>query len=455
MPSEEEILKYVIDKSQAEAQLDQLQQRLEEFKAKRAAGEDTSEIEAQINKQITGLGKLADKEQETAGATEDLVKQKDKLSSVMRVLGGQSAGMVGDLGGVIELLMSMGPAAAGAAGALAGITLATAAYQKFNEEMKEAIQLQRDHNQAVTEGKLGEMAGLTGLRDQLEALGGLDRLGDAYGMMGRLGRKHGFERERAAEVAGLGVMAGLGVEETAMLSHAMRSGGAQVETPQQAQQLVDMLKADQEAYGRAQANLSTITKSPPGMLAQAKAEQYGVGTPELRAAERVWEALGDKGKLPEGVKSVDDLMALIQGGDELRAKVMTRRAAEEADLLRAGQGGGVSLLASRIFNWWRGESTGALEQRFRATERANRLYEREMLREGGGMSAAVDPDWQPTPSDGARPVQSVVNNYNNIRVGSITNTADRKTRGWNPTWGVTPGDGSTIRTKHGMEGVPS
>ena len=66
------------------------------------------------------------------------------------------------------------------------------------------------------------------------------------------------------------------------------------------------------------------------------------------------------------------------------------------------------------------------------------------------MPVAVDPDWQSAPSDGARPVQSVVNNFNEIRVGSITNTAPHKTRHWHSTWSVVPGDGGSIRSKDGM-----
>ncbi|GAG44833.1 unnamed protein product, partial [marine sediment metagenome] len=77
MPGEEEILTYTLDVSDVEAKAGRLQELLEQIKAKRAAREDTSELEAQAGKEIDALGKLADKEQETAGATGDLVKQKD------------------------------------------------------------------------------------------------------------------------------------------------------------------------------------------------------------------------------------------------------------------------------------------------------------------------------------------------------------------------------------------
>ncbi|HUU98546.1 MAG TPA: hypothetical protein VM487_22660 [Phycisphaerae bacterium] len=448
MPHEEEILKYTLDVSDVEAKAARLNELLDQIKAKRAAKEDTSALEAQVGKELDGLGKLAEKEMETAGATEELTKQKQKLTAVARLLGGEFSGAVRDIGGMVELLMTMGPVAAGAAAALAGISVATAAYQKFREELEKAIEKQKELNEAVSAGKLGEMAALTGLRDELEALGGLDRLGEAYGMMQRLGRKYGFEAGRGAEVAGVGVMAGLNVEETAIVSHAIRSSGAQVETPQQARQLIDMLKGDPEAYGRAVANLSEIKESPPGKLAQAIAEGRGIGIPEQSAAERALETLKDRGWLPAGIESADDLRSYIQGADEVRRKLKVRRTVEGL--------GERARLTSKFAGWLSGEeleTLEALEEQARAHGRASAVYEREVAREGGGMSVAVDPEWQPTASDGARPVQSVVNNFNDNRItaGTIYNTKDKRTRLGHPAHGrVDVGSSNFGRTNHGM-----
>jgi len=153
MPGDEEILKYTLDVSDVEAKAARLQELLEQIKAKRAAKEDTSELEAQASKEIDGLSKLADKEKEAAGATEELVEQKDRLGAVTRVLGTRFSGMVGDLGGVIELLMEGGKAAIAFGGGLAALTVGIIVIQKVRDALREAREEQEKWNQAVLEGK--------------------------------------------------------------------------------------------------------------------------------------------------------------------------------------------------------------------------------------------------------------------------------------------------------------
>jgi len=328
MPGEEEILKYTLDIGDVEAKGQRLQELLEQIKAKRAAKEDTSELEAQVGKEIDGLGKLADKEQEAAGTTEELTKQKDKLSSVMRVLGSQSAGMVGDLGGVVELLMQGGKNALMFGGALAGITAGVMAVQKLRDALREAREEQEKLNQAALEATLGAVERGGPLAAQLLALGGIEQFDEAARMFDSLRKAYGFKPGEAAQPAALATMAGLSVEQAGMMQIAM-GRGAQVGTAAEAQQLFATMQPDVAAELRGQ--LAGYAKLQQQRIEAGVAQEEiptGAQLTPIQALYRKLDRLGVLGLgAYEGVESVEDLQKKVEDAERLvREKAEAREA---------------------------------------------------------------------------------------------------------------------------------
>ena len=104
MAKETEVFKLDLDTATLEKKAARVEQLMSDLKGKRGRGEDTTETERQLHKELDGMAKLGQQEKKAAGTTEELVKQKEKLGSAMRVVGSSAGGMVADIGGVIELM---------------------------------------------------------------------------------------------------------------------------------------------------------------------------------------------------------------------------------------------------------------------------------------------------------------------------------------------------------------
>lgn len=217
----------------------------EEITAKRAAGQDVSELEVKLGREVDALGKLGQKEKEAAGETENLLRQKDKLANVVSVLGGRFGGLVGQLGGVVEMMMRGGKAALGLGAGLAVVTTLITAYQRFTAAVKRAVEEQERLNQAITKQKYAQM----GLQGQMEVE--LEKYGlrtpegaqAAWTMHARLMKQYGFDQQRAAGIAPMAVAAGLSLEDAARL--ALYGGqGMPVTSPQQARELLERVRAE-------------------------------------------------------------------------------------------------------------------------------------------------------------------------------------------------------------------
>lgn len=194
MPNEEEILRFKFDLTDVEAKVKRLQQLLEEIKAKRAAGEDVSKLEVQFNKELDGLSAVTRKQEQASTSTQDLIKQKEKLANVVQLVGGRFSGMIGALGGVVELLLAGGRAAIGLGAALIGLTAGIAVIQKIRDAAKEATEHQERFNEAASKmqfaklgptAQMGEVLRRFGARPEAEAPAKAlyDRLGAHWGMV--------------------------------------------------------------------------------------------------------------------------------------------------------------------------------------------------------------------------------------------------------------------------------
>ncbi|HUU97084.1 MAG TPA: hypothetical protein VM487_15200 [Phycisphaerae bacterium] len=430
MPSEEEILKYTLDVSDVEAKAGRLNELLEQIKAKRAAGGDASELEAQVGKELDGLGKLADKEKEAAGATEDLLGQKQKLTAVVRLLGGEFSRVVGNLGGVVALLTSMGPAAAGATAALVGISVVTAGYQKFNEELQKAIDKQTELNQKVLEGKEAAIERGGGLAETLLGMGGISRFDDAALMMDRLRKQYGFGEGVAQQAAAVGTMAGLTVEQTGMLAVAQMQG-ARFPTAQAAQESFGGLQPEAAAGLRDQ--LGAFKATAAAQRQQRRAQLFDMPTAaRFSDIEALFTDLKDAGRLPEGVSSADDLRRMIDEGGVLRGRIQRMEGEEASPEYRA---------TPRV------RETMALRvarARFAKMHEVWRLYEDYT----GGQSAPVDIGEAPG-AGGDSPAVPQFITIHNERVGTMYKLPNPLTRNAHWGLGVEVNAGNSVRSKNG------
>jgi hypothetical protein len=409
MAGEEEILKFTIDKSDADAKLADLEQRLENLKAKQAAGQDTSELEAQFAKEADGLERIAKREKEGAGATEDLVKQKEKLTAVISSLGGQFSGLAGNLGSVIELMLKGSHTAIGLGAALAAITLAISLYQKLKDSIKESVEEQQRLNEAVAEGNREAAERGATLAEQLLSRGGITRFEDASRMADALSKGYGFRPEQAQAAAALGTMAGVSVEDAAVLAVA-RIQGVQLATPEDAQRFLAQARPEVLDWYREQAEAFRTTEA-----AQAERLRAAVAAPTggRRPAEEVlFDVLKGRGELPADVENVDQLRTYLQ-----RARRIVQLETE-----RSEQG-----MITGIY--YEEGVPGTWKLRPEEIREARRLT--WLLEQSAGGTGRLDRSWTPQAGGGA-PLLVV---QHNERIGTIIgNNGNKKTRPWKNPW---------------------
>lgn len=133
-----DLMRLELDTAQAEAKTRNLIELLGKVAIAGANKQDTSGLERQINAEVEVLSRSTGKTKEAQSTIEAVIKQKEKLGSVIAVLGGQFAGYTGQLGNVVQLFMTLGTAAVLPAAVLTGITLFARAWAGAAEEIKKA-----------------------------------------------------------------------------------------------------------------------------------------------------------------------------------------------------------------------------------------------------------------------------------------------------------------------------
>lgn len=250
MADQKEILRYEFDITDVEAKTAKLRQMMDEIKAKRGAGEDTSELEAQFHKEADALGRSTQATKQASGATEDLVRQKDKLANVVSLVGGQFGGLVGQLGNVVELIMRGGKAAIGFGVALVALAAGAKVFRDIKAAAEEAAKAQERYNEAVRAGQSLKLTETQAMASQLETWGARTEANvkAAEEMHRRLRKDYGTPTGLAAQTASLAVAAGLSVEDAARL-RVLIGGEASISTPEEAQQALEQARKDQTYEG--------------------------------------------------------------------------------------------------------------------------------------------------------------------------------------------------------------
>ena len=299
-----EIMTYKLDLTDVEVKARRLQQIAEEIKAKRGRGEDTSVLEEGLKKEIDGFGRLIPAKQKDKSATDDVIRSKEKLAQTVALLGGSFGGLIGNLGGVVELLTAGGTASLSLGVALAGLTTGIAYLSRLREEAERAADAQERFNKAVSESQLAKLGEEGQIGAHLARWGAATpaNVSAASQLAQDLQRDYGMESGQRAKIAAAVTAGGgfLDAEGAAALG-VLDSAGASIDSPAAARHawwtalgkrnfgaLMDTAKAYAQTSGALKIRAEAMT---PG--ARGRSDM----TPEAMA----FEMLRSQGRVPEGM----------------------------------------------------------------------------------------------------------------------------------------------------------
>ncbi|MFH1730335.1 MAG: hypothetical protein ABIF82_01640 [Planctomycetota bacterium] len=265
---ETEVFRLDLDTSQIEKKAARVEQLVADIKGKRAKGEDVSDLERNLNKELDGLGKLAAQEKKAAGSTEELTKQKEKLGAAVRVMGGQFSGAVGDVGGLVELLMSGQRAAIGFGGALAGLTAVISVVGYIRAEFAKLREEQEKLDESYKTLKTSFAGASDAMGDTLQRYGALNAETEkAAGNIRRQIERAGFKRETAVTVAPLAAMEQMTADE-AILAAQLQAMGVALEP------------------GQVKKTIAELQQRRPGVIAGAREQIAALGETEVGGRRR-------------------------------------------------------------------------------------------------------------------------------------------------------------------------
>ena len=339
MGEQREVLRYELDITDVESKTRKMEELLVQLKAKRAAGDDTSELEAQISREADSLTNVTKAWRRCGDATEDVIRQKDKLAQTVSLLGGRFGGLVGQLGSVAELLVSAGRAAIGFTVALAGVTGVIAIYQKLRDELRKTVEEQERLNEAQRQGKREQMGTAATIAEGLADLGAGGRANEdaAWDMKRELMRQYGFSPEEAQRAAVMATAAGIGrPEEAAALSGLMRSG-ARVASGEDARRAVAAAQEGGE-YARALKAVQARGQGEAARRYKAQGEVMPANAPHLTPEELLYEALVSEGKINPEEMPFEEFRKGVDEAEHAEGRIAKRRDAIERTKAIGGRG---------------------------------------------------------------------------------------------------------------------
>jgi len=292
MPDETEIFRLDLDTSQIERKAARVEQIVADIKTKRGKGEDVSDLEQSLNKELDSLGQLAQQEKRATTTTEDLVKQKEKLAAAMRMVGSQSSGLVGDLGGVIELVMNGQRAVIGLAGALAALGAVVGVVQHVRAEFQKLREEQERIDQTYQKMKQGFMDTSLAMAETLQKTGTLtDETWQASQSLFKALTAR-FGRDVARQIAPLAAMEGVSGQEAALAAQ-LQLMGARFEPGEMREGLAKLSAEKPEAVAAA---LAQIARLPEEIARQrvVSAEAIPGGLPRSTPEEHVLDYLRER-----------------------------------------------------------------------------------------------------------------------------------------------------------------
>lgn len=292
MAEEKEILRYELDLADVEAKAQRLRILTEQMRAATAKGENTEELQQQIQGEVNALASMGAEQKKAASTTEELIRQKEKLTSVVGLLGGSFGGTVGQIANMIGMLVAANPAIAGVAAGLAALTVGIQIFKSIQDEAKKATEEQERYNAAVAKGQelRGQVA--AGVADRLASWGRRtpESVRSGLELQQRLGENWGVPESDATKVAALAAGAGMGEEDAAVL-RVLIAQGANIETPEQAQRAIAELRRSGK-HGAALGLAHQWASDQVGTAERVRASAPGrVTQPEMRPEQAAYAAL--------------------------------------------------------------------------------------------------------------------------------------------------------------------
>ena len=315
MAKKRDVYEVDLDIAAVEKKAARLAQLVEDLKAKRASGQDASKLEEAVNKELDGIGKLAKAEKEQAGATEELVQQKDKLAGTIGILSGQMGGFIGQLGTVGELMLSGSRAAVAFGGGLAAITGIVAAVQALAASWREVKEEAEAADKAARQYRAGVRDANAPIAEQLQALGILSDTN-----LQQAGRRRasieqaGFTRSAAQTAAVLGQAEGLSGAEQ-LLAAQLGVSGVSFDPGKVRETIDEIRRQSPQLLSQAQAQVEALRNTDIGRLRAARSER-DPGASGFTAFDRAREVVGE-----EAFEQFREGAEFLEGNRNARAEV--------------------------------------------------------------------------------------------------------------------------------------
>jgi hypothetical protein len=346
MASEErEILKYELDLTDFEAKAARAQQLVEQIKAKRTAGGDSSELEQQLGKELEAFQKLVPSQKEAKDATEQLIASKHKLASVVSLVGGQFGGEIGQVANLVSILGTAGTTVGGVAAGLAAMAILIQVFRSIAEEAKKATEQQWKFNDAVAASQRLKQATANSIAEALEHLGleyrTPENVKSAEEMRARLRKGYGIEEGRATTAATLATAAGEDTDAAAVLN-VLAGQGVSIDSPEKARLVLGQARATGQ-YDKLLAAAGRYRLDKAGVAAAQKALVPGQsGGAGVSPEQATYDAMKEQGALESMGLPADTTFAQFQAkgmAAEVAAKELPGLEEKLRDLRKSGRKG--------------------------------------------------------------------------------------------------------------------
>lgn len=360
MADEKEILRYQLDISDVEAKAARIQQLVADIARTQAGGGNTAELEATLGREVVGLANFARESNRAGGAAGELIRNKQKLAAVVAMTGGEFGGLVSRLGTVVTLLLSMGPAVAGVAAGLAGLSIAQGVWRGIAEEAERARKAAEDYRTALDRINAERGQAVGGMTDILASAGlATGPTVRAAQQMARELEGMGFDPQRAAQIAAKGIVGGARTARESATGYYAQLGGWDVGQPGALRAFLE--RGPVEAVMAAEAQVDAAAgieagRVPPALRVQEMLARRGEAISTTEIEQRAARAR----ELAARRRRAQEAMAAIEAGRETEEH---RRAAVELDIAE-GTGQLLSLLGptERARMWQRAAERWAREQ---------------------------------------------------------------------------------------------
>ncbi len=312
--SPKEILSYKLDLAEVESGARRMQALLAEISTRKAAGQETLGLEEQLQREAAAMGRLAPQAKQAESATAGLLKEKEKLASVVGLLGGQFGGMLGQLANVVAMIGTGGKLLIGFGAALAGITAGVEAYRQFSQSIKEAVEQQEKLNAAIEEANRLRLGRAESIAAELAKAGQATprNVAAANAMDVKLRERFGLPDDVSRGIAAQAAGAGIGDVETAAQLAMLQMRGARIEGMESIDKALAQMERDAELGPQLLAEAQAFSQTPGAIHTRALALGEEKMPPRTRAMSDAFESLKRAGTLPAGVDSPEKLRGLIE-----------------------------------------------------------------------------------------------------------------------------------------------